>query len=218
MLMDLLGPEGTLVMSTDSIADPREFAFRQAVFDPERMRSRRGMVTEVFRLHPGAIRSRHPWCNATAYGRHAEWLISDHLASTPFAMDRNSPWFKLTEMDAHIAYFGVTPGNANLCSVIPENVLGYDYPVGAHFDKPSVLRYRTTDGGVAELPVLIHVHDWHKSEMVAFFLYLDRTYGLHRSFGSGAERIVVCKAKHQYDVLMEELNIGHPFIHVRYWL
>lgn len=218
MLTDLVGEDGTVVMSTDSIADPREFAYRRRVFEPERMRSRRGMISEVFRLFPGSLRSRHPWCNATAWGRHAEWLIEDHLSSTPFAMDRNSPWFRLTQIDAFIVYFGVNPGNANLCSVIPENVLGYEYPVGAHFDKPLILSYRSKDGNVVDIPVLTHVHDWYKSEMVAFFLYLDRLYDLHHSFGTGNERIVVCKAKHQLDVLMTELDKRHPFIHVRYWL
>lgn len=218
MLVDLVGPEGTIVMCTDSIANPREFAYARRVFESDRMRSRRGIISEVFRLSKGVIRSRHPWCNASAWGKHANWLIADHLESAPFAMDRNSPWFKLVEIDAHIVYFGVNPENAAITSVLPENVLGYDYPVGAHCDKPLMLQYRAADGSVKEMPVLVHVHDWRKAEMTGFFLHLDRTYGLHSRHGSGAEQIISCKAKKQFDVLLQELEKGHAFIHVRYWL
>jgi hypothetical protein len=218
MLIDLVGTNGTIMMSTDSISDPFDFAYKKQVFDPKRMRSRRGIISEVFRLHSGSIRSHHPWCNATAWGKHAEWLMEDHLKSTPFAMDQNSPWYKLNEIDAHIVYLGVTPGNACQSSVVPESVLGYDYPVGVHFDKPLVMRCLTPSADIAEVPVLLHVHDWQKHEMTAFFLHLDQNYGLHKRHGTKAEQLIICKAKFQYDVIMTELEKGHPFIHARYWL
>jgi aminoglycoside N3'-acetyltransferase len=218
MLMNLVGPDGTIVMSTDSVANPREFAYARRVFECDRMRSRRGIISEVFRLSTGVVRSRHPWCNASAWGKHANWLISNHLDSSPFAMDRNSPWFKLLEIDAHIVYFGVTPENAAITSVLPENLMGYDYPVGAHCDKPLILRYRAVDVSVKQIPVLVHVHDWRKAEMTAYFLHLDRTYGLHRRHGTGAEQIISCKAKTQFEVLFYELEKGHAFINVRYWI
>jgi aminoglycoside N3'-acetyltransferase len=218
MLKDLVGPEGTILMSTDSVANPGEFAYARRVFESDRMRSRRGIISEVFRLSEGVVRSRHPWCNASAWGKYANWLIKDHLESKPFAMDRNSPWFKLLEIDAHIVYFGVNPENASITSVLPEYVMGYDYPVGANYDKPLVLKYRTVDGLVENMPTLVHVHDWRKAEMTKFFLYLDSAYGLHSRHGIGAEHIITCRAKKQFDVLSRELEIGHAFIHVRYWL
>lgn len=218
MLMELVGTEGTLVMSTDSIGNPREFAYNERVFNPDLMPSRRGTITEVFRQRPDVLRSRHPWCNASAWGAHAEWLIEDHLQSTPFAMDRNSPWFKLTELDTTIAYIGVQPRTANLCIVLPEHLLGLDYPVGAFFDKPVLLKYTTSAGDVAQIPVFLNVHDWTKADVQRFLDHLDRTYALHSRYGTGASRITVCKAKEQLDALMAELARGHFYPHSRYWL
>lgn len=217
MLMELVGPNGTIMMPTDSIPNLYEFSYKRKVFEPDRMRSRRGIISEIFRLRPGVIRSRHPWCNASAWGKYADWLMRDHLLSVPFAMDRNSPWFKLTEIGAHIVYFGTTPANASQSSTVPENILGDDYPVGAFFDKSLTVMYKSTNGGIAEIPVRLHVHDWRKHELVAFFLHLDRTYGLYRFIGRGPEKLISCSAKMQFDVIMDSLAKGQPFIHVRYW-
>lgn len=218
MLMHLVGTEGTLVMSTDSIRDPREFAYNERVFNPDRMPSRRGAISEVFRQHPDVLRSRHPWCNASVWGAHAEWLIEDHLRSTPFAMDKNSPWFKLTELDARIVYIGVQPRTADLCIVLPEHLLGFDYPVGAFLDKPVLLNYSTSAGDVAQMPVFLNVHDWTKTDVQTFLDHLDSTYAIHNGYGAGASRITVCRAKAQLDALMAELAKGHCYPHARYWL
>lgn len=218
MLIDVVGPSGTIAMSTDGIRDPREFAYHGRVFDAERTPSRRGSVTEVFRQMPGVLRSRHPWCNASAWGRHAEWLLADHLKSSPFAMDRQSPWFRLVEIDADIVYIGERPHSADQSIILPQHVLGHDYPVPCFLDKAVSLRTRRADGSVTEIPVHLDVHDWRKSEVVAFIRHLDRTYGLHREFGAAPTTVVQCKAARHYEALMAELERGHAYPHMRYWL
>lgn len=218
MLMQLVGVTGTLVMSTDSIANPREFSYNFRVFNPDKMPSRRGTITEVFRRHPGVLRSRHPWCNASAWGAHAEWLITDHLLSTPFAMDQHSPWFRLTELDSKIVFIGIRPRTADLCIVLPEHILGFDYPVGAFLDKTVVLNYLSDTGEVARMPVYLNVHDWSKSEVQSFLDYLDAHYGLFRFYGKGATRVAICGAKSHLDALFSELAKGHYYPHARYWL
>jgi aminoglycoside N3'-acetyltransferase len=218
LLLNLVGGDGTVLMSTDAIRDPREFAYRGRVFDADRMPSRRGTVTEIFRQTPGVLRSRHPWCNASAWGRHAAWLLADHLKSRPFAMDRNSPWYKLTELDADIVYIGEKPHAADLCVILPQHVMGNDYPVGCFLDKPVRLRTRLENGDVDEVPVQLDVHDWSKAEVIAFIRRVDREYGLHRSFGNGATAIVQCKAAVQLQALMAELERGHAYPHMRYWV
>ncbi|MDG1144159.1 MAG: AAC(3) family N-acetyltransferase [Burkholderiales bacterium] len=218
MLMELVGRKGTLVMSTDSIGSPQEFSYAGRVFDPDKMPSRRGTLTEVFRTHPEVIRSRHPWCNASAWGAQAEWLISEHLLATPFAMDSHSPWFKLTILDATIAYIGVKPRTANLCIVMPEHILGYSYPLGVFLDKPVCLNFINEQGDVDQIPVHLNVHDWSKSDVQALLDHLDNVHSLHRRFGKGAACVYTCRAKKQFDVLMREVSEGRYYAHARYWL
>src|SRR3712207_4214212 len=62
-LLDLLGPAGTLVVPTlPSVTEP---------FDPETSPSTVGRVSEVVRLWPGALRSRHPTHAVSAVGAQA---------------------------------------------------------------------------------------------------------------------------------------------------
>jgi aminoglycoside N3'-acetyltransferase len=216
MLQDVVGAEGTIVMSTDSIRDARAFSYAQRVFDPARAPSWRGTISEMFRQRPDVVRSVHPWCNATAWGHHAQWLVRDHLACQPFAMSKQSPWFRLTEVDAKILYIGCAPHNANLCIVLPQHIMGDDYPAPAFLDKPIALRIKT-DAGEQDVRVRLDVHDWSKDDVIAYLRFIDRRHGVHRSFGHGNAAVVVCDARHHFDAMMAEAASGHAYPHARYW-
>ncbi|WP_337996579.1 AAC(3) family N-acetyltransferase [Oleispirillum naphthae] len=217
MLKELVGPQGTLMMSTDSIRNPREFSYRGLVFDAETMPCRRGAISEAFRLSDGVLRSRHPWCNATVWGRHAAWLLAEHMESRPFAMDRHSPWFRLLELDADIVYVCIRPHVANLCSVMPQHVMGNDYPVGCFMDKPVPLQTRMEDGSIVTFPVQLDVHDWFKDDVIRFTGLIGKRYKLYNRHGGKLCYIYQGRAKAQFDALMAELANGHAQPDLRYW-
>lgn len=69
-LLDVIGPEGLLVVPT--------FTYDTARFDPLRELGRTGVVSETTRARPGAHRSLHPAYSVAAIGDGAEGICRDH--------------------------------------------------------------------------------------------------------------------------------------------
>lgn len=108
-LLEILGPEGTLMMSTVSgNVNPT-----QPVFHVEQTPATVGTLPNIFRLRPGAIRSLHPVHSIVALGPRAEFFTSGHLqARTPWSPD--SPYGKLMRHSGHILFLG-TNFTCNTC-------------------------------------------------------------------------------------------------------
>lgn len=120
-LMEAVGEDGTLMMPTqtwknlDPTAgvhweEPEEWwqairdnwpAYNKAVTPTNTM----GMVAEMFRQWPGAVRSDHPARSVAAYGKNAEYLVKDHDLSNIFG--EGSPIAKLYELDGYVLLIGV---------------------------------------------------------------------------------------------------------------
>jgi aminoglycoside 3-N-acetyltransferase len=124
-LLDAVGESGTIMMPTNSgnNTDPYEWqhppvpeAWWQTIHDhtpaynPLTAPTRgMGVVPELFRTWPGAVRSAHPAFSLAALGPRAEYLVADH-ALTEDTGDR-SPLGKLYELDGHVLLLGVGHGN-----------------------------------------------------------------------------------------------------------
>lgn len=71
-LIEIIGPEGTVVMPTFSW----DYCSGK-IFDPETTPSQVGVLTEIFRKKPGVLRSiTPPWCTFAATGKHAEEIVN----------------------------------------------------------------------------------------------------------------------------------------------
>lgn len=109
VLLDLLGPDGTLMMSTVSGGVHPE----QPVFHVSHTPSTSGVLTNVFRARPGAVRSLHPVHSIAALGARAAFYTSGHLeARTPWSPD--SPYGKLMRHGGWILFLG-TDFTCNTC-------------------------------------------------------------------------------------------------------
>ncbi len=120
-LMDVLGPEGTLVMPSFSgfLNDPAGWTDPPApqswlpilyehmpVFDPARTPTRKmGAIAEAFRTWPGARRSNHPVMSLVAWGRHVEAVTAHHALA--FALGEGTPMSALYALGARILLLGV---------------------------------------------------------------------------------------------------------------
>lgn len=125
-LRDTVGPDGTLVMPTQSwqLCDPaflREtppswwptIRDHLPLYDPATTPSQTmGVVAELFRTTPGAIRSPHPHRSVTAAGPLATRIAQRHPLHSPAGED--SPLGALVELDAAVLLLGATAAKATV--------------------------------------------------------------------------------------------------------
>ena len=120
-LIDVVGPEGTIMMPTQSWknldpeagvhwdADESDWqlirdnwpAYDKNITPTNTM----GAVAEMFRTWPGSIRSDHPARSVCAWGKHARYLTSNHDLSDIFG--EGSPIAKLYALNAKVLLLGV---------------------------------------------------------------------------------------------------------------
>ncbi len=120
-LLDVLGTEGTLVAPTHSgdLSDPSRWenppvpvewwpVIRETMpaFDANLTPARKmGIIAEVTRHLPQALRTPHPAVSFCAVGPNAKMVTSDH--GLAFGFDETSPLARLFDLDARILLRGV---------------------------------------------------------------------------------------------------------------
>jgi aminoglycoside 3-N-acetyltransferase len=130
-LLDVLGPDGTLVMPAESpqLADTAN----QDVFDPRTTPTTMGAIPEAFRCYPETLRSNHPLVSVCANGMRAQELTAEHALE--FCEGRGTPFEKLYELDAWTLLLGV----------------GFDRCTSLHYAESLVPGRRTT---ISRYPLL----------------------------------------------------------------
>jgi aminoglycoside 3-N-acetyltransferase len=109
LIQQAIGDTGTLVFPTYPNRSPIsscEYLRTGNVFDVRRTPSYTGVLTELGRRNPRAIRSLHPTKSVCAIGPLAEALTATHQQS-PYPYDTLSPYRKLVDYDAKIVGLGV---------------------------------------------------------------------------------------------------------------
>ncbi len=146
-LLDILVPEGTLMMYVGWEDSPYEMAQwpedRQRAyleecppFDPARSRAYRkwGILTEYLRTWPGARRSDHPDASFAAVGSRARWITESHPLQ--YGYGPGSPLAKLCEAGGQVLLLGA-PLNSitllhyaeHLAKVPGKHVVRYKMPI-----------------------------------------------------------------------------------------
>ncbi|MDY7011702.1 MAG: AAC(3) family N-acetyltransferase [Planctomycetota bacterium] len=152
-LLDVIGPEGNLMFPTfngPSTAQP--------YFDPDKTPSRTGIIPEMGRNFPGAVRSLHPTHSVAVIGPDAEMLTRGHLDCRAVGVD--SPLDRLAKMGGKILMIGVM-NNSNTTVHVGEEHAGA-LKVVPFFNIPSI-KVRLPDGRI-----ISHQLDTSPSCSVAF--------------------------------------------------
>ena len=124
-MLGAVGKDGTIMMAAHSTGNTepstwnalplpeswwRAFRANRPAFDPRRTpTSGMGVVPELFRTRPGAIRSDHPTYSFSARGPNAANLTGNHTLDAE--MGDRAPLGKLYELDGHVLLLGVGHGN-----------------------------------------------------------------------------------------------------------
>jgi aminoglycoside 3-N-acetyltransferase len=106
-LLEVLGPDGTLLMPTHPARDGR-------VFDPATVPSAMGRISEAFRQRPGVLRSRHPYHPVATCGPLAAQMLQDHpRPTTGDYRERSSipdgpasPYGRLISLGGYVLHIG----------------------------------------------------------------------------------------------------------------
>jgi aminoglycoside N3'-acetyltransferase len=217
LLIDVVGPEGTIVMNTDGLSRrdvQRAWAGQlptdRALFDAARTPSSRGLIAEVFRRRPDVLRSVHPWYNMAAWGAMSPELINEHHLSAPYTMDEHSPTCKLTFGGGKVLLLGQGYGG-NVPLHLVEYLHPEEYPRPIFVNKSVPMSYVDRDGATRLIDVMLHASGWYISapETIRFCAHMQTKYGLYRSerFANGTE--VICyDAREQYEATRREMSEG----------
>ena len=230
MLLELIGSEGTVTMRTDAIGRPFGWLHRslanqlskEDAFDYRGDPSRMGFISEVFRLRPDVVRSVNPYSNVSAWGRLSEELIKDHHLSTPYALDRNSPWYKLTQMHGKIALLGRT-FDINSPVHLVEHLHWEKFPRPIFFGSPVRMLYVDRDGETASLEIMLHTRGavggtyFVPESLFKFSRYLNRKYSLYQTRDFSPEvQVVVYDALAQYEAVYAEMKADVTWYDVQF--
>ncbi len=106
LLMNIVGPNGLIVMPYYPPVKSTEWALSGKAFDMRSTKSGMGIVTNVFAHMPGVVMSKHPTKAVCAWGEGANELVKDHeISTTPFYWD--SPYGRLLKMHSKSVGLGV---------------------------------------------------------------------------------------------------------------
>jgi len=109
IIQEIIGNEGTILFPTTHFTERAETYLRDpnSVFDVLRSPSMYGMLSEIARRQPEAIRSWHPTNSIVAIGKHAKEYVENHHADI-YPCGKKSPYYKLVERKAIVIGLGVS--------------------------------------------------------------------------------------------------------------
>jgi aminoglycoside 3-N-acetyltransferase len=149
-----VGNTGTVLVPTLTFGAKELLADNPHVFDPKRTPCYTGRIPEVFRQRKDAVRSVHPTHSVAAIGPHTGYLIQDaEKSQTPCG--RNSPFYKLIELDGYILLLGTAFESITSGHVIEDVVP--DFPVEVYLKEPVNVRYLNNNG--VEKTMMFKLHD-----------------------------------------------------------
>ena len=194
VLLDLLGPNGTLAMPTHSNS-----VLGAPPYDRRHTPSRVGAVTEYFRKRPGVLRSAHPTHSTAAFGPAARELTEAQRAEmSPLA--RDGFWGRLCDLKGDVLL---------LCPIRSATLFhaGEDW---TQVPQPNIIAHALTAGGGRQVYTLPQA-PWHVDHFDATMAQPLLKQGLMHSVALGDGRIYRAGAQDMADISVK-VNRDNPLV------
>jgi aminoglycoside 3-N-acetyltransferase len=201
ILLETVGKDGTLVFPAWHFTIRAEdYLTKGQVFDVRRSPSALGLLSELARRHPAAIRSVHPINSIVAIGKHALEIVGEHGTSV-YPCDETSPYFKIIGHNGIIAGLGV---DTNFLSFVhcPEDVLKKQFPVKTRLDKVFEAKVKLPDGSIRIIKTLV-AHPQIKHHDINSFLKKYIHTEVCENFTLKGNRFFVARSKELFDSITE---------------
>jgi len=195
-LQAVAGPDATLVMPTYPMpATMAQWMRSPDPFHVEDSPSRMGILTEIFRKTPGALRSAHPSHSIAALGPNAAAYTADHhRAATPCGT--GSPFLVHTERGGDILCIGTGVGKITSYHIVEDHLA--DFPLPVYLDQRMGKHVIFPDGRREWIEILVgnaRLSPWRvdnfKPKEIEFLAHL-RGYGICREgmIGRAASHLI----------------------------
>jgi len=203
--MDLVGPQGTILMPSYPKLTSYEFLRSGEVWDVRKTPSYTGILTEIFRRVEDTRRSLHPTKSVAIWGAFRDELISEHHKDIrPYST--KSPYFKFVEMNGKAIGIGVSADYMAFTHSV-DDYLGDDFPVNVYHKE--VLKGEVINYEGEKIVVHSLAHDLNKMryDAVRFIKkYLPKDYG--DSFSYKSRSFFYVNAKTFFDTAIELAHQG----------
>ena len=140
-LLAVLGPGGNLMLPTFNYTRP----LPEPHFDPLLTPARTGILPELGRKRPGAVRSLHPTHSVAVIGPDAESLTRDHLKVRAFGV--GSPIDRIAERGGKVLLIGVGHTSNSVVHIAEEYA---ELPKVSSYDPLPYIKLLLPDGRVIE--------------------------------------------------------------------
>jgi aminoglycoside 3-N-acetyltransferase len=201
ILLETVGANGTLLFPAWHFTiRAEEYLNKGLVFDVKRSPSVLGLLSEIARRHPSAVRSIHPINSIVAIGKHAEEMINDHGKSI-YPCDETSPYYKIIKYNGIIAGLGV---DTNFLSFVhcPEDVIKQQFPVKTRLDTIFEAKVKMQDGSIKIIKTLT-AHPQIKYRDINTFLKKYISHSICNNFSVKGNRFFYANSKELFDSIVE---------------
>lgn len=158
LLLKIVGDEGTILFPTYPKLTSQLFLESNKVFNVNKTPSYMGILSELARRHPKAVRSLHPTKSVVAIGKHAEDLTKNHSESIyPYGVQ--SPYYKINNYNGKIIGIGVSTKNLS-CIHCVDDFMKDKFPVMPY--DLEIFNAKCIDSNKNEVVIKTYAHQMDK--------------------------------------------------------
>ncbi len=202
-LLAAVGNSGHVLMPNSPNAGYQLEYIRQLdVFDVANAPSSLGIITELFRKHPKALRSVSATEPVSCIGPNALDFVNEHFGEeTPYTS--KSPFYKVAAASGKILYIGVTLANAGTSlHLLEDAVEAFKFPV--YYPELFTVKVKLATGEEKTVQTKVHNPEWSARRRCDELIPLFEKMGAFQKVMIGNAPTLLVDAQKMLDVMIRE--------------